>query len=138
MTARASSELLYYTETGSGPPLLLVHGLMVSGEMFEPVIGHFAARHRVIVPDLRGHGRSRGLPPPYAVVAACHLAEGSIANARMDFVLPLTAGSDDQAARLQKLSVFVEPREEVSDTSADVARTIPGFSAKLSVAVLTA
>jgi pimeloyl-ACP methyl ester carboxylesterase len=33
--------------------------------MFEPVIGHFATRHRVIVPDLRGHGRSRGLPPPY-------------------------------------------------------------------------
>jgi 3-oxoadipate enol-lactonase len=38
---------------------------MVTGEMFEPVIGHFATRHRVIVPDLRGHGRSRGLPPPY-------------------------------------------------------------------------
>jgi 3-oxoadipate enol-lactonase len=37
--------------------------LMVSGEMFEPVIEHFAARQRVIVPDLRGHGRSRGLPP---------------------------------------------------------------------------
>jgi len=38
---------------------------MVTGEMFEPVIGHLATRHRVIVPDLRGHGRSRGLPPPY-------------------------------------------------------------------------
>lgn len=63
--AMASSELLYFTERGSGPPLLLVHGLMVTGEMFEPVIGHFATRHRVIVPDLRGHGRSRGLPPPY-------------------------------------------------------------------------
>ena len=60
-----SSDLLYFTERGSGPPLLLVHGLMVTGEMFEPVIGHFATRHRVIVPDLRGHGRSRGLPPPY-------------------------------------------------------------------------
>lgn len=60
-----SSELLYFTERGSGPPLLLVHGLMVTGEMFEPVIEHFAARHRVIVPDLRGHGRSRGFPPPY-------------------------------------------------------------------------
>ena len=59
------SELLYFTERGSGPPLLLVHGLMVTGEMFEPVIEHFATRHRVIVPDLRGHGRSRGLPPPY-------------------------------------------------------------------------
>jgi 3-oxoadipate enol-lactonase len=66
-----SSELLYFTERGSGPPLLLVHGLMVTGEMFEPVIGHFATRHRVIVPDLRGHGRSRRLPPPYT---ATHLA----------------------------------------------------------------
>lgn len=66
-SARASSELLYFTESGSGPPLLLVHGLMVTGEMFEPVIEHYAARHRVIVPDLRGHGRSRGLPPPYSV-----------------------------------------------------------------------
>ncbi len=62
------SELLYFTDRGSGPPLLLVHGLMVTGEMFEPVIEHFATRHRVIVPDLRGHGRSRGLPPPYTAV----------------------------------------------------------------------
>ena len=60
-----SSELLYFTERGSGPPLLLVHGLMVTSEMFEPVIEHFATRHRVIVPDLRGHGRSRELPSPY-------------------------------------------------------------------------
>jgi 3-oxoadipate enol-lactonase len=40
---------------------------MVTGEMFAPVVGHFATRHRVIVPDLRGHGRSRVLPPPYTV-----------------------------------------------------------------------
>ena len=66
-TQAAPSELLYFTECGSGPPLLLVHGLMVTGEMFEPVIEHFATRHRVIVPDLRGHGRSRGLPPPHTV-----------------------------------------------------------------------
>jgi pimeloyl-ACP methyl ester carboxylesterase len=59
--------LVYFTERGTGPPLLLVHGLMVTGEMFEPVLEHFAARHRVIVPDLRGHGRSRALPPPYTV-----------------------------------------------------------------------
>ena len=64
-SAQTSSELLYFTERGSGPPLLLVHGLMVTGEMFEPVTDHFATRHRVIVPDPRGHGRSLGLPPPY-------------------------------------------------------------------------
>jgi 3-oxoadipate enol-lactonase len=60
-----SSDLLYVTQHGAGPPLLLVHGLMVSGAMFEPVVARFAATHRVLVPDLRGHGRSRGLPPPY-------------------------------------------------------------------------
>jgi pimeloyl-ACP methyl ester carboxylesterase len=65
--APASSELLYFNERGSGPPLLLVHGAMFTGEMYEPVIAHLATRHRVIVPDLRGHGRSRGLPPPYTV-----------------------------------------------------------------------
>lgn len=61
----SSSALLYFIEHGSEPPLLLVHGLMVTGEMFKPVIEHLATRHRLIVPDLRGHGRSRGLPPPY-------------------------------------------------------------------------
>src|SRR5438552_2853999 len=62
-----SSETLYFTDRGTGPVLLLVHGLMVTGEMFETVVDQFATRHRVIVPDLRGHGRSRGLPPPYTV-----------------------------------------------------------------------
>jgi 3-oxoadipate enol-lactonase len=38
---------------------------MVTGEMFDEVHEHLAARHRVVVPDLRGHGRSRALPPPY-------------------------------------------------------------------------
>jgi 3-oxoadipate enol-lactonase len=41
---------------------------MVTGEMFAPVIEPLATRHCVIVPDLRGHGRSRGLPPPYTAV----------------------------------------------------------------------
>jgi pimeloyl-ACP methyl ester carboxylesterase len=40
---------------------------MVSGEMFEPVVDRFATEHRLIIPDLRGHGRSRRLPPPYTV-----------------------------------------------------------------------
>ena len=63
----AGQPLLAWSEQGSGPPLLLIHGLMICGEMFEPVLDRFAARHRVIVPDLRGHGRSRDLPPPYTL-----------------------------------------------------------------------
>lgn len=63
----ASSDLLYFTERGSGPPLLLVHGLGMSGDMFEPIGEPLAQRHRLIIPDLRGCGRSRNLPPPYSV-----------------------------------------------------------------------
>lgn len=62
-----STDRLHYTEHGSGPPLVLVHGVMITGEMFAPVVDALAARHRLIVPDLRGHGRSRHLPPPYTV-----------------------------------------------------------------------
>lgn len=62
------SQLVHFVEHGSGPPLLLVHGLMVTGEMFRPVIERLVSRYRLIVPDLRGHGRSQGLPPPYSTV----------------------------------------------------------------------
>jgi 3-oxoadipate enol-lactonase len=35
--------------------------------MFEPVISDLSASHHLIVPDLRGHGRSRHLPQPYTI-----------------------------------------------------------------------
>jgi 3-oxoadipate enol-lactonase len=35
--------------------------------MFDPVVPAWSAHHRVIVPDLRGHGRSGALPGPYTV-----------------------------------------------------------------------
>ena len=52
-------------EFGAGAPLLLLHGLMVTGDMFRPIVAALASEHRLIVPDLRGHGRSGNLPGPY-------------------------------------------------------------------------
>lgn len=43
---------------GSGPPLLLLHGLGSSGDDWAFQIGPLAQQHRLIVPDLRGCGRS--------------------------------------------------------------------------------
>lgn len=40
-------QMLHFTDRGSGPPLVLVHGLMITGEMFEPVVDDLARRHRV-------------------------------------------------------------------------------------------
>ncbi len=42
-----------------------MHGLLATGEIFEPAIGPFAQRHTVIVPDMRGHGRSSHLAGPH-------------------------------------------------------------------------
>lgn len=67
MNAPPPSDLLHFTDRGLGPPLLLVHGLGISGDMFEPIVGPLAKRRRLIIPDLRGCGRSRNLPPPYSV-----------------------------------------------------------------------
>jgi pimeloyl-ACP methyl ester carboxylesterase len=53
---------LHYQEHGVGDPLLLVHGFTGDGEMWANVVSAFADRYRVIVPDLRGHGRSTGAP----------------------------------------------------------------------------
>jgi pimeloyl-ACP methyl ester carboxylesterase len=43
---------------GAGPPLLLLHGLGSSGDDWAFQIGPLAERYRLIVPDLRGCGRS--------------------------------------------------------------------------------
>jgi 3-oxoadipate enol-lactonase len=40
------------------PPVLLLHGLLTSGQAWKSVIASLPSSRRVIVPDLRGHGRS--------------------------------------------------------------------------------
>ncbi len=58
---------LFFQQAGQGSPLLLLHGLEVNGTMFDPIMPAFTPQHQVIVPDLRGHGRSQDLPGPYDV-----------------------------------------------------------------------
>ena len=49
---------LYYREVGTGTPLLLLHGLTLSGLMWTPQIRELSKKYRVVIPDLRGHGKS--------------------------------------------------------------------------------
>jgi len=61
--ARRSTALIHgrsvsYTEAGSGPVLLLVHGMAGSTENWREVIEPLAGAHTVIAPDLPGHGSS--------------------------------------------------------------------------------
>lgn len=49
---------LYWREVGAGQPLLLIHGLGSSGADWAFQVPALVAGHRLILPDLRGSGRS--------------------------------------------------------------------------------
>jgi EmrB/QacA subfamily drug resistance transporter len=51
---------MVYREAGEGPPILLVHGLIDSSLTWRKVAPALGLRHRVVVPDLFGHGASAG------------------------------------------------------------------------------
>ena len=48
----------YYEVTGTGEPLLLLHGGLGSTDMFKPILPAFTAHRQVIAIDLQGHGRT--------------------------------------------------------------------------------
>lgn len=49
---------LFYRQAGESTPLLLLHGFFNSSEQWLPYIDDLTPDFRVIVPDMRGHGRS--------------------------------------------------------------------------------
>ena len=55
---------LYYETHGAGRPMILLHGGLMSGEMFGPILPSLAERHQVIVVDLQGHGRTADIDRP--------------------------------------------------------------------------
>src|SRR5690606_6461925 len=55
---------MYYEIHGQGTPLVLLHGGLGSGRMFGPVLTELAQHHRVILPDLQGHGRTADIDRP--------------------------------------------------------------------------
>jgi pimeloyl-ACP methyl ester carboxylesterase len=57
-TADINGFEMYYEDRGDGDPLLLLHGGTGIGADWRHVFAADPDRYRVIVPDLRGHGRS--------------------------------------------------------------------------------
>ena len=60
---------LYYEESGTGEPMLFVHGWTCDRSYFSPQVRHFCATHRCIAVDLRGHGESDKPQGPYPIAA---------------------------------------------------------------------
>jgi len=49
---------MYYEIHGQGEPLVLLHGFTVSGVIWKPYVAELAKHYQLVIPDLRGHGRS--------------------------------------------------------------------------------
>jgi pimeloyl-ACP methyl ester carboxylesterase len=49
---------LFYRIGGNGPPLLLIHGFSAAGYYWDRFLEEFGPHYTLIIPDVRGHGRS--------------------------------------------------------------------------------
>ena len=56
-----------YVKAGTGPVLLLIHGIGDSSDSWRPVLEQLAEHHTVVAPDLLGHGRSEKPRADYTV-----------------------------------------------------------------------
>ncbi len=56
-----NNKRIYYEESGSGEPLILLHGNTASSKMFESIIKLYSDEYRVISIDFLGHGKSQRL-----------------------------------------------------------------------------
>lgn len=60
-TQKINDVELYYEVHGSGEPLVLLHGFTGCSQDWAPLIPDWSKQFQLIVPDLRGHGRSGAL-----------------------------------------------------------------------------
>src|SRR5919198_2423799 len=56
-----------YRIAGSGPPVVLIHGMVNSSRHWENVALELADRYTVIAPDLIGHGDSAAVRGDYSL-----------------------------------------------------------------------
>jgi pimeloyl-ACP methyl ester carboxylesterase len=62
-----------YRVHGAGPAMVLVHGVGLRSEVWDPQVAAFSASHRVVVYDTMGHGHS---DPPLRIPPAMHVPTG--------------------------------------------------------------
>jgi pimeloyl-ACP methyl ester carboxylesterase len=80
-TVKVHGREVGFVEAGSGPVLLLVHGMAGTSAIWESVIEPLAVDHTVIAPDFPGHGESAPGGGDYSL--------GSLASGLRDLLLAL-------------------------------------------------
>jgi pimeloyl-ACP methyl ester carboxylesterase len=76
---------LYYGDQGSGPPVVLLHGGMLTPDLsFGSLLPALARTHRVITPELQGHGHTADTERPISFDALADDVTGLLAHLHLD------------------------------------------------------
>ncbi|MCF6307638.1 MAG: alpha/beta hydrolase [Flavobacteriaceae bacterium] len=59
MITKFNNSSIYYTITGNGPALVLLHGFLLSPTIWTDIIPKLATKNKLIIIDLPGHGKSK-------------------------------------------------------------------------------
>jgi pimeloyl-ACP methyl ester carboxylesterase len=96
-TVHAGDLDVHYTERGSGPPMVLVHGGLATAEIMwnEEYVSDLAKTFRVLMPDSRGHGKTTN---PAGTLSYPQMADDVVAFcAALGIVKPVVVGYSDGA-----------------------------------------
>ena len=69
MVKTADGAALHVEEHGSGRPVVLIHGVLMSSRFFAPQVDRLAPHCRLVLFDLPGHGQSESRPTGHTVAA---------------------------------------------------------------------
>jgi pimeloyl-ACP methyl ester carboxylesterase len=83
---RVNGVNLAYLDEGQGDPIILVHGFPLDGTMWDDQVRALSGNHRVIVPDLRGHGASESIAGPYSMDMLADDLKGLLDHLNVDEV----------------------------------------------------
>jgi pimeloyl-ACP methyl ester carboxylesterase len=121
-TAPVNGIKIWYAEFGRGEPVILLHGGLANANYWGNQVPVLAKRHRVIVMDSRGHGRSTRDAAPFGddLMAADVLA-------LMDFLkIPKAAIAGWSDGAILGLDIAIHHPERVTRLFAFAANSDPG------------
>lgn len=137
-TANVNGTELYFEEHGSGVPLLCIMGFAADSLGWTMQTPDFATRHRTIVFDNRGVGRSAKPAGPYAIAAMADETAGLLdhLNIAKAHVLGLSMGGmiaqelalrhPNRVDRLVLAATFPRPDDHQREVQANVLSALGG------------
>jgi len=137
-TTRSGDLTIAYEDSGSGSPaVVLIHGAYANRSHYAPQVEHLSKRHRVLAPDVRGHGESDKPQGPFGirevaddVIAVCDAAgvTGAILVGH-SWAVPLQVGATrpDLAAGVALLDgAVLLPEEDRAEILAGLVPVLEG------------